>query len=44
MSIPFWAVGLVLAAGAPFVVRFIADTLDARARKRTERLIDQQRK
>jgi hypothetical protein len=40
MTIPLWAVGLALAASAPFIVRVIADALDARARKRTNTLID----
>lgn len=40
MSVPLWAFGLVLAASAPLLVRFIAEALDARARKRTEDLID----
>jgi hypothetical protein len=39
MTLPLWAVGLVLAAVAPLLVRVIADTLDARARKRTEALL-----
>jgi len=37
--IPLWAVGLVLAGAAPFIVRFIGDALEARAKKRAERLI-----
>jgi hypothetical protein len=40
MTVPLWAVGLVLAAVAPFLVRFLADALDARARRRTEALFD----
>ena len=39
-EVPLWAVGLVLAAFAPLIVRVIADALEARARKRTETLID----
>ena len=42
MSVPLWAFGLILAVSAPLVVRLIADGLDARARKRTEELIDKQ--
>lgn len=43
MSIPFWAVGLVLAGLAPFAARFITDALEARARKRTTRVIERAR-
>jgi hypothetical protein len=32
---PLWAIGLVLAALAPFAVRFIASAFDAHARRRT---------
>jgi len=39
LTLPFWAIGLVLAGAAPFIVRLIADALDAHARKRTERVI-----
>jgi type II secretory pathway pseudopilin PulG len=39
MTIPFWAIGLVAAGAAPFVVRAVADALEARAKKRTERAI-----
>jgi hypothetical protein len=39
MSVPLWAVGLIIAAFAPFIVRVIADALEARARKRTEAMI-----
>ena len=44
MTLPFWAIGLVLAGAAPFLVRVIADALDARARKRTERAIRTEKK
>ena len=40
MTLPLWAVGLVVAVAAPLLVRVIADALDARAKRRTERLID----
>lgn len=36
MSIPIWAVALVLAATAPVIVRVVADAFAERARKRTE--------
>ena len=39
-SVPLWAIGLVIAGIAPFVVRAIGDAFEARARKRTERAID----
>jgi hypothetical protein len=37
---PLWAIGLVLAALAPFAARFIASAFDAHARKRTLAAID----
>jgi hypothetical protein len=39
MSLPLWAIGLILAGAAPFMVRIITSALDARARKRTEEKI-----
>jgi hypothetical protein len=41
--IPIWAIGLALAALAPFIVRILADALEAHAKKRTEELIDRRR-
>ena len=38
--LPLWAIGLVLAGAAPFIVRVIADALEARAKKRTEQAIN----
>jgi hypothetical protein len=38
-SSPVWIVALVLAAGAPWFVRVLADRLELRVRKRTEELI-----
>jgi hypothetical protein len=43
MTLPLWAIGLVLAGAAPFLVRIIADALDARARRRAEIMIDRTR-
>ena len=40
MTIPLWAAGLAVAVAAPLLVRVIADALDARARRRTEKAID----
>jgi hypothetical protein len=40
MTLPLWAIGLVLAGVAPFIVRVIADVLEARAKKRTQDMID----
>jgi hypothetical protein len=39
MTVPLWAIGLVLAGLAPFAVRGIASAFDAHARKRTESAI-----
>jgi hypothetical protein len=39
LSSPVWIVALVLAAGAPWFVRVLADRLELRVRKRTEELI-----
>ena len=39
MTLPLWAIGLVLAGAAPFIVRVIADALEARAKRRTEDMI-----
>jgi hypothetical protein len=36
MGLPLWAVALVVAAAAPFVVSYVADVMEARVRKRTE--------
>ncbi len=44
MGLPLWAIGLVLAGAAPFIVRVIADALEAHAKKRTERAIRQEPK
>jgi hypothetical protein len=35
MSVPLWAIGLMLAVLAPLIVRLLADAFDAHARKRT---------
>jgi len=32
---PVWAVALVVAAAAPFLVRFVADRIERRVRERT---------
>jgi hypothetical protein len=40
MTLPLWAIGLVLAGAAPFIVRFIADALEARAKKKTHDMIE----
>ncbi len=39
MQVPLWAVALAVAAVAPFGVRFFADGLAERVKKRTERAI-----
>jgi hypothetical protein len=41
---PLWAVGLVLAALSPLIVRLLADALEARAQKRSQALINHQDK
>ena len=40
MTLPLWAIGLVLAGAAPFIVRVIADALEARAKKKTRDMIE----
>ena len=40
MTLPLWAIGLVLAGAAPFIVRVIADALESRAKKKTQRMIE----
>jgi len=40
MTLPLWAIGLVLAGAAPFIVRVIADALEARAKKKTQDMIE----
>jgi len=37
--LPLWAIGLIVAGAAPFIVRVLASALDARARRRTEEKI-----
>jgi hypothetical protein len=44
LSSPVWIVALVLAAGAPWFVRVLADRLELRVRKRTEELIARARR
>ncbi|HEY2369851.1 MAG TPA: hypothetical protein VGH87_25805 [Polyangiaceae bacterium] len=44
MTLPLWAIGLVLAGAAPFIVRVIADALEARAKRRTEDFVAQAKK
>ena len=39
LSSPVWIVALVLAAGAPWFVRALADRFELRVRRRTEELI-----
>ena len=39
MQVPLWAVALAVAAAAPFAVRFFADGLADKVKKRTERAI-----
>ena len=43
MTLPLWAIGLVLAGAAPFIVRVIADALESRAKRRTEDMIKKQK-
>jgi hypothetical protein len=40
MTLPLWAIGLVLAGVAPFIVRVIAEVIEARAKKKTQDLIE----
>jgi hypothetical protein len=40
VTLPLWAVGIVLAGAAPFIARAVGDALEARAKKRAERLVD----
>lgn len=39
MTLPLWAIGLVLAGAAPFIARAIGDAFEARAKKRAERIL-----
>lgn len=43
MTVPWWALGLVLAGAAPFVARAVVTALEARAKRRSERLIERER-
>jgi hypothetical protein len=44
LSAPVWIVALVLAACAPWVVRVVADRIEARVRLRTEALVARARR
>ncbi len=39
MGVPVWAVALVLAATSPMIVRYVADVMEARVKRRTEAVI-----
>lgn len=36
MGVPVWAVAFVLAAVSPMLVRYVADVMEARVKRRTE--------
>jgi hypothetical protein len=39
MGVPVWAVAFVLAAVSPMLVRYVADVMEARVKRRTEEAI-----
>ncbi|GEM_PF-5380280 len=39
MGFPIWALALVVAATSPMIVRYVADVMEARVKRRTEVVI-----
>lgn len=44
MGLPLWALALVVAAGSPMIIRYVADVMEARVRRHTEAIIDDLRR